>query len=382
MGGGTRMTSTERLAIVLGVPVDRIDMAGAVDRVEAFIRAGRRTGRTHHVATVNLDFAVEARRDAEFRRILLDADLHTADGMPLVWASRVLGHPIPERVTGADLVDRLAGRAAARGYSFYLLGGAPGIGVRAARALQRRHPKLRIAGVASPPFSARAETPPEMLADLRAARPDVLLVGLGAPKQEKWIDSHRDRLGVPVAIGVGGTFDLLARAKRRAPAAVQRAGLEWLFRFAQEPRRLGKRYLADGLQLGPLLVRQRAATSRRGPAGTVTSPVRENGRAIVRVTGRLDRRAAAELARVGAGVLDASAHLAVDVSQTTAVDGVGLGALAALRRDCRARGVRFSLVAPSPAVARAMQRLGMMPFFDVGEPDGADAAPARARVGS
>ena len=209
------------------------------------------------VATANAQFAQIARADRRFRDILDRAEIVVADGMSVVAASRLLGHPLPERIAGVDLVVDICRMAAAHGLSVYFLGGRPGAARCAAEKLCRSFPGLRIL-VHCPPFGF--EKDPAMLAAvverIRAEAPDILLVGLGAPKQEFWMDEHQAVLPVKVMVGVGGSFELLSGIKTRAPLWMQRAGLEWLFRLAQEPARLWKRYLLGNAEFIQVVMQQ------------------------------------------------------------------------------------------------------------------------------
>ncbi len=222
----------EERADLLGVPIARIDMAGALARVEQFVEEGR----PHLIVTSDTPGLVRAHDDREFQEIVRSADMVTADGRGVVWMARVLGLPLRERVSGADLVERICEQAAQRGHSVYLLGAAPGVAEEAARVLQSRYPGLRVAGAQHGYFTAEEE--PEVVRAIAEARPDILLVAFGAPKQEKWIRQHQAEIQAPVAIGVGGTFDVLAGRVKRAPQWMQRAGLEWLYRALREPKRL------------------------------------------------------------------------------------------------------------------------------------------------
>jgi exopolysaccharide biosynthesis WecB/TagA/CpsF family protein len=195
------------------------------------------------VATANVDFVVQARTDSHLAGILKRAQLVVCDGTPLIWLSRFLGRPLPERVAGSDLVPRLLQEAADRGWRVYFLGGAPQVLEAAMKNVQDRHPRLCIAGAESPAYAPLAEMDNKGICQrIRAARPDLLLVSFGCPKQEKWIDMNLHSTGVPVSIGVGATIDFLAGAKKRAPRWMQGMGLEWVFRLFQEPRRLARRY--------------------------------------------------------------------------------------------------------------------------------------------
>ena len=225
-----------------GVPVDSVDAREALDlMLEA---AG--SGRFHQAATVNADFLASAQSHPEVRRILAQTDLNVADGAPVLWLARLAGARLPERVAGADLVPQLMVRAAAAGLSVYLLGGEGGVAGRAAARLVDRLPALRIAGVEEPPRARVEDMDNEAIAGrIRASGADILLVALGHPKQERWIDLNRQRLSVGLALGVGCAFDLIAGRVTRAPGWMQRAGLEWLYRAGREPGRLVRRYVND-----------------------------------------------------------------------------------------------------------------------------------------
>ena len=241
-----------------GALIDRVDLPEAVARIRAFLRAGV----PHQIMTVNLDFLTIAQKDHWFRETINASDLAVADGMPLVWLSRLKREPLPQRVTGVELVDHCAAIAAEQGEGVYLLGAAPGVGRAAADRLQERHPGLQIAGVYSPPFRRLSDEEDERIVEsIRAAAPGFLFVAFGAPRQDLWIRSHLERLQVPVAMGVGCVLDLLAGAMRRAPLWVQRAGLEWTYRLLHEPRRLWRRYMFND---APMLGRLLLASMRRG----------------------------------------------------------------------------------------------------------------------
>ncbi len=216
---------------ILGVRVHGVTMDVAVDAIEAMAANGGR----NHVVTVNPEFIMTARKNEKFRRVLNAATIAIPDGVGVVYAARVMGFPIRERVTGADLVERLAERAARKGLRFFLLGAAPGVAERAAANLAARHPGLTVAGTHAGSPSRDEED--EICALIRAARPHALLVTFGSPNQDLWIDRNKERLGVPVCIGVGGTLDYIAGVIPRAPVWMQRSGLEWLFRLSRQPKR-------------------------------------------------------------------------------------------------------------------------------------------------
>jgi N-acetylglucosaminyldiphosphoundecaprenol N-acetyl-beta-D-mannosaminyltransferase len=260
----------ERRRIELGgVLIDETNLAGAVDRLREFLADGN----AHQVVTVNLDFLSIARHDPAFRSTLNAADLAVADGMPLVWASRWRGQPLPERVAGVDLVHESCRLAVRTGHSVFLLGAAPGVADAAARKLEVENPGLRIAGVYSPRIGALtgAENA-RIISMIRAARPGFLFVALGAPRQDLWIRENRVLLGVPVSMGVGCVFDLLAGSVERAPHWMQKSGLEWAHRLRKEPGRLWHRYLVnDTRMLGQLMFESASADHAEKPLAAATS---------------------------------------------------------------------------------------------------------------
>jgi N-acetylglucosaminyldiphosphoundecaprenol N-acetyl-beta-D-mannosaminyltransferase len=218
-------------ATILGVPIHCVDEAQALNSMVRFIESGA----PHQVCTVNPEFIMRARRDPEFLGILRRADLCLADGVGVLWAGRTLRQPFPARVTGVDTVRRLAAVAAARGYRVYLLGAAPGVAERTAAILQSECPGLVVAGTFSGSPAPAAEDP--IVERVRATRPHILWVAYGAPAQDKWLARNLARCDVPLGIGVGGAFDFISGVSRRAPAWIQRLGLEWLHRLACEPWR-------------------------------------------------------------------------------------------------------------------------------------------------
>jgi len=216
---------------ILGVRVDKVTTEGVLRTMECYIREGR----PHQVVTLNPEFVMEAQRNPEFRVTLEEADLALPDGSGLLWASRLLRQPLPERVTGSDALPLIAQMSARRGYRLYLLGAAAGVADRAAAALIRDNPGLQIVGTyAGSPDPVQED---EIIAQIRAASPDFLFVAYGAPNQDLWIHRNLTRLGVPVCMGIGGTLDFIAGVAVRAPRWMRRIGLEWLHRLLRQPWR-------------------------------------------------------------------------------------------------------------------------------------------------
>lgn len=219
---------------ILGVDVDAVTMAEAVD----VVRRAMDTRAGVMVATANAEMLMRATHDEELRRILNASALVVPDGAGTVWAARHLGHAMPERVAGYDLAQELLRCAPAEGRRVYFFGSAPGVAEKAKAKAEQLYPGIEIVGVRNGFFSPADNA--AIIAEIRAARPDLLLVALGVPKQEKWIAAHLAELDVPVAIGVGGTLDVMAGVMKRAPYWMQRAKLEWLFRGLMQPKRAGR----------------------------------------------------------------------------------------------------------------------------------------------
>jgi len=226
-------------------------------------------GRGGWLLTANLDHLRLCDLDPDYLRLCREASLVVADGMPLVWASRLQRTPLPERVAGSDLLENLCAAAASAGRSVYLLGGAPGVADAAARVLRDRHPALRLCGVQSPEpgFERDASALARIAAGVREARPDLVCLGLPKPKQERLIAELRRVLPQAWFLGVGFGFSFLSGGVRRAPPWMQQRGLEWLHRLAQEPRRLSRRYLVQGVPAGLRLLGA-AALRRANPTGS------------------------------------------------------------------------------------------------------------------
>lgn len=225
---------------VLGVRVHAVDPEQALARIQGWIATHER----RYVCHANVHGVIEAWRDPALRRIYNRAGLTVADGMPLVWVGHWRGHRTVRRVYGPDLMLALAACASVAGHRCYLYGGAPGIVDTLAATLGTRFPGLRIVGTDAPPFRPlTAEEDEAAVQRINAVRPDVVWVGLGCPRQERWMAEHRDRLDAAVLVGVGAAFDFHVGRVPQAPRWLMRVGLEWLFRLFQEPRRLWRRYL-------------------------------------------------------------------------------------------------------------------------------------------
>ena len=252
----------ERVSL-LWLGVDNLSFSEAAAKIIRMCRGQRPA----YVVTPNVDHFMQTRTNCRLRTIYERAGLSLADGMPVVWAAMILGRPLKGKVSGSDLLVELCARAATEGLRVFLLGGRPGVAAKAARILQARHPGLEIVGTYSPTVGADGAGAEDgkVIEMVRQARPHLLLAGLGAPKQELWMARHYQRLGVPVCIGVGASFDFVAGEQTRAPRWMQLTGLEWLWRLAHEPGRLWKRYLVDDLPFLWWVLRERLTIREAGP---------------------------------------------------------------------------------------------------------------------
>jgi len=340
--------------VILGIPIDNLTMDETVERIFAMIEAYREDLRPRLVATVNVDFVVNTLtwrlgrvRHPELLDILQRADLVTADGMPLVVISKFMGTPLKERVTGADLVPRLAKDGAGKGKSLYLLGGRGDVAKSAAALLRDLNPALKIAGIDSPfvyvegeKLADAEETDQEIVARINDAQPDILLIAFGNPKQEVWFNRNRNRLHVPVSIGIGGTFEFITGSVQRAPLWMQKSGLEWLFRITQDPGRLWKRYLIGffkfGLMVWPAVLHYRYRRfrdrlfdmRRRRPLQSSDQELR--GAVYLNIVVLPDRLDTVTQAKVADAVEQAFSHssgIILDFRQVSFIDSTGLGLL-------------------------------------------------------
>jgi N-acetylglucosaminyldiphosphoundecaprenol N-acetyl-beta-D-mannosaminyltransferase len=378
----------------LGIPVDNLTLDDTVDRVIAM--AKMRDGRARLVSTLNVDFLVNSlgtrftrARHPELLNVLRNSDLVTADGFPILWLSRIVGRPLQQRVCGSDLVPELAARASREGLSIFFLGGGEGVAQAAADTLVARHEDLRIAGATAPYIHTEGPGLAECVADdeaivekINTSGADILLVGLGNPKQELWFNRNRDKLKVPVSIGVGGTFEFITGSTRRAPEWVRRMNLEWIYRITQDPGRLWRRYTKGLFKLAALsapLMYSRAAemiafAGRRPEAPdairwrTIWSS-RDQALAVLRLPRLVTRDyltvlVQSLLERRGANTL----HL-VDFSDVKKVEMAGHQALFSLAEIQHDEGGNLQLMAMPEALRRDLAASRVLDALSAGEGD-------------
>jgi len=351
----------------------------------AWIGEAIRRREPRFIATANVDFAAQASRDVELQRLLLSADLVLCDGTPLVWASRWMNAPLPERVPGSDLVPRICEQAEQKGWRLYFLGADADVLREARKRLLEKHPRLQIAGMESPPYKPLSEFDNAGINfRIRESRADILLVAFGCPKQEKWIGMNMREHGVPVSVGIGATFDFLAGKYSRAPGWAGALGVEWLYRLAQEPKRLGGRYLFDLLFFVRAVQAQKrhlARSSRHTSAGAAAG--RPSGWAALVWTGRADASTASALPTA---LPVGRSHVVLDLSSVPFMDSTGMGRLISVFKTATSSGVVLAVLAPGQPgdMLRSMRLDRMFPVVgrmeELPEPTGESAAREGTRL--
>lgn len=362
---------------ILGVPFDNVTTADVLDLIEQMIASGK----PHYGATANVDFVVQALEDVELRRILFDAHLVMADGMPLVWASRFLGNPLPERVTGSGMIPQLLERAEQKGWKVFFLGSTEQNVAIAAQKTRAKHPKLQLVGAYSPPFKPLLEMDPaDILRRLHQTKPDILLVAFGCPKQEKWITMHLAAAGVPFSVGVGATIDFLAGTFKRAPVWMQKTGTEWVFRMLQEPKRLVGRYGKDLRVFGVAILRQwwQMRGQRKPPSsGAASISMDIPGVAIIKAPSRLDAATAQGQQATWLETVTRG-NVILDLGAVEFVDSTGIGLLVRLRKQARGADRALVLAAIPASLLATLKLMKLDEFFSMEA--GLAAARLRARM--
>jgi N-acetylglucosaminyldiphosphoundecaprenol N-acetyl-beta-D-mannosaminyltransferase len=243
-----------------GVLIDNLSMQETLEAIEIFVKERKPL----YLTNPNVDILIRCHRDPEFAQYFKEGALCLADGMPLLWAAKWLGTPLKEKVSGSDLVPKVCVMANQKGYKLFFLGGRPGAADAAKDKLLKDLPNIQIVGTYAPPFGFEKNNAElKIIVDMvKSKKPDILFVGLGAPKQERWIKTYLNEVNVPVVMGVGVTFEFIAGIVKRAPIWMQKIGLEWFWRLLMEPGRLWKRYLVDDTQFLGLILRQKLAQRR------------------------------------------------------------------------------------------------------------------------
>jgi N-acetylglucosaminyldiphosphoundecaprenol N-acetyl-beta-D-mannosaminyltransferase len=352
---------------ILGLPLHSLTVDQAVDAIDELLIAGG----THQVCPVNLDVWLNALADPHLHRIMSGCSLVVPDGMPLVWASKLMGCPLSARVTGVDLVPGLAALSARKGYKIFLLGGKPGVADRCADLLRQSFPGANIVGAYAPPEANLIRMDhTEILNRIHAVQPDILLVAFGNPKQEKWIWMHRKKLGVGVAMGVGGSFDMIVGDTCRAPGWIQRSGLEWAMRFLQEPDRLGPRYLRDFLGLGRHLPFALLAAWMQRPylgPSRITTAITPQVMHIY-VHGKLSGNVAEAVEQAATASMANGLVMVVHLQNARQITAAGLGVLMEARRQLLEAGLSLSLAGFTLKTRFLLYAWCLQPLFDEWQP--------------
>lgn len=246
----------------LNIKVDNLTMDEAINSIDELIN----NGKYNYVVTPNLDHIVQLEVDDEFKEIYNNADLVLTDGMPLIWISKFMKRPIKEKISGSDLFPKVCKLANDNGYTMFLLGAAEGVAAEASRRIKHKNHKINIVGTYSPSygFEKNILEVEKIINIINNARPDILAVGLGAPKQEKFIYRYKEHLKVPVSLGIGASIDFEAGEIKRAPVWMQKSGLEWFYRMMCEPKRLFKRYFNDGIKIFGIVMKYKKLGSSYG----------------------------------------------------------------------------------------------------------------------
>ena len=347
---------------VLGVPFHSV----TIDEAISFIENKIDEGGFHQVATANVDFLMNSMRDKELQKILLSCDLIVPDGMPVLWAAKLLGASLKERVCGVDLVPQLAELCVRRRFSMFFLGASEKVSARAAENLKQRFPGLRIAGRYSPPVQPLEKmNHQEILDRIAAAKPDILLVAFGNPKQEKWLNMHRDHLNVPVCIGVGGSLDFVAGAVPRAPQWMQSVGLEWFYRMSKEPQRLAQRYIHDAIGLAIHMPSQLFASVLQ-PRHKTKSGIfldRADNTSVVSIHGDFAGSLVQEFQSIANTTVAGGLNLVLNLSQTTYLGPDALGALIQVSSTMRRSHLQLWLAEMPPHLLRILQSAHLNTHF-------------------
>ncbi|MGB0745272.1 MAG: WecB/TagA/CpsF family glycosyltransferase [Opitutales bacterium] len=356
------MSASDReVAFLLGLPFHVITMDETIDDAVAHIESGK----PGYYITANADFIAQAYSNEGLKDILFHADRVVCDGMPLVWLSRYFKPVLPERVAGSDMVFRLFKEADDRKWKVYFLGSDNATLTQTKSILAKDYPGMEVVGAFSPPFGTVESWPnEEILGEINASKPDLLLVAVGCPKQEYWISRYYKKADIPLSIGIGASLDFICGTQTRAPIWVQKIGMEWMWRLLTNPKRLFKRYAKDLYYLAVLANRQRKLTSEKGISTEVNSvqekePEDDNsagGAANFQMLvwqGEVERSTLEGLPLPA----DYRSPVLLDVSAVHFIDSSGIGLLAKLAREARAADVPFALIRPSGVVTRVIEAM-------------------------
>ncbi|MEM1221884.1 MAG: WecB/TagA/CpsF family glycosyltransferase [Verrucomicrobiota bacterium] len=359
-------TTDHEVAFLLGLPFHVITMDETIDDAVAHIEA-RKPG---YYITANADFIAQAYDNEALKDILFHADRVVCDGMPLVWLSHYFKPVLPERVAGSDMVFRLFKEAGARSWKVYFLGSDEETLAQTKAILAKDYPEMEVVGTFSPPFGSVDSWPnEEILKEIEATKPDLLLVAVGCPKQEYWISKFYKEASIPLSIGIGASLDFICGTQTRAPVWVQKIGMEWMWRMLSNPKRLMKRYAKDLYYLFVLANRQRKLTAktlmmvseepRFQEEARPNPPTHSEHAGVEHDCHWLAWKGEVERGTVEEQALPSSYSKPVflDLSAVTFMDSTGIGLLAKVARESRAAGVIFGLIHPSEVVEKVIKAM-------------------------
>lgn len=356
--------------VLLGIPFHNLTFAEAVEWVLNRIE----TGQPGYIATANLDFLQRAWKDPELQRILIEASLVIADGMPIVKMSRYLGPKLKERVTGSDLTPMLAEAASENACSIFALGAAPGVADQAMHKLKERYPGFQIAGTYSPEKAEVIEMDNSpILTELKASRPDILLVAFGAPKQEKWINMHFRDWDIPVAMGIGGTLDFLAGTQSRAPSFFQCIGLEWCWRMLANPKRLVKRYAGNlfffisavGKLLQIKFLRSKALSNPVSAEDPALQNLERYSARFFTFPSHNDEKSRNTVLNTFKDSLGEKQHIIADMKSFKWLNSLELGTLLTIANECRRKKKTLFLINTVPRVEALLKLYRLTDYLKV-----------------
>ena len=394
--------------VVLGIPTSNLNMEDIIDHIFSMIDTWKIDGRARRVATVNVDFVVNTltwkfskSRNPELLDILVRSDLVIPDGRPIIWASRLLGTPLKERITAIDLIPRLAQESALRSKSIFFLGGKGAVGQQAAEKLQAQYPQLKIAGVYAPHIHvegtqmADEEAQDREITDrINKSNADILLIDFGSPKQGLWFDRNRYRLKVPVSIDLNETFECIVGSVKNAPVWMRKTGTGWIFRMTQNPKRLWRIYFTGifkfGLMLLPAILyyrlkrfvfklrhKQLSILETRSPESIDNNMLHIN---IVRLPDHLDASIVSSVKDQIGPMIDQVSNIVLEFDQVTFIDSSGLGFIITLWRKLQERGKTLFLTGLTPSTRRFFKLTRMLERLEEHICDNAEAVLERIKT--
>lgn len=363
VGDTTEALSTPAITLA-GIPFDHLNILQAVTLIDQMVA----NKNPHYFATADVDLVLESLHDVELRRVLLHSHMVLCDSVLLLWASRLLGNPLPDQVSATEVGPLLVRTAARKGYKIFLLGGTEAKISKILPRLKRRHPDLEIAGTYAPPVRSLLEMDhDEIKRRIQETKPDILFVAFGSPKQEKWIAMNYRALGVPVVLGVG--HDFVSLLEERAPRWMRKTGTEWLFRAVQEPRRVLHNYVFGLWMFFRILFEQwryvRKSKTSSAATQTTVPGVEEPNYKKIRIAGHLDIQTAKRESVACEQALASNPNLVLDLSAVTHLDSTGIGLLIRLQKKARITGRKFILLSPSEPVRTCLEMMRLQDFFKI-----------------